>query len=127
MNLVGKYKTPICRYSCISRVSDAFLMAADAASYFVDVHSFPGSSGGHIINKRENLAIQGTTNNPSANLIGVLSKNVQYQDHLISQQTNQISMVKTENSGLTVVRTVDRIREVVLLGWEGNRAIVKSN
>lgn len=121
MNLVGEYKTPICRYGCISRISDAFLIPTDANCYLVDVHSFPGNSGGPIINKPENVALQGTASNLSANLIGVLSKNIQYEDYLISGQTNQISMVQRENSGLTIVHPVDRIREVVLLDWNRHR------
>lgn len=127
MNLVDAYKTPICRYGCISRISDAFLRQENVDFYLVDVHSFPGNSGGPIINKPENISLQGTLCNPSANLIGILSKNIQYQDVLVSQQTHQIQMVQSENSGLTIVHPVDRIREVVMLDWDRHRMIGMSN
>ena len=127
MNLVDAYKTPICRYGCISRISDAFLRQENVDFYLVDVHSFPSNSGGPIINKPENISLQGTLCNPSANLIGILSKNIQYQDVLVSQQTHQIQMVQSENSGLTIVHPVDRIREVVMLDWDRHRMIGMSN
>ncbi len=121
MNLVGVYKTPICRYGCISRISDAFLRPNKAYFYLVDVHSFPGNSGGPIINKAENVSVNNTPYNPTTNLIGILSANIQYKDVLVSQQTQEIRMVQTENSGLTVVHPVDKIREVVLLDWDRHR------
>ena len=62
-----------------------------------------------------------TPYNPTTNLIGILSANIQYKDVLVSQQTQEIRMVQTENSGLTVVHPVDKIREVVLLDWDRHR------
>lgn len=44
-----------------------------------------------------------------------------YRDILISQQTQETKMVQTENSGLTIVYPVDRIKEVVLLDWNRHR------
>lgn len=121
MELVGEYKAPICRLGCISRVSDAFLNPQDAISYIVDVHTFPGNSGGPIISRPENLSLMQTPSNPAANLIGILSAYIPYKDVLISQQTQDIRMVQTENSGLTIVHPVDRIKEVVLLDWDKHR------
>ena len=121
MNLVDAYKTPVCRYGCISRITDAFLNPDKADHYLVDVHSFPGNSGGPIINKPENIFLQGTYCNSTANLVGILSKNIQYQEVLVSQQTQQMRMIQSENSGLTIVHPVDRIREVVILDWERHR------
>lgn len=44
-----------------------------------------------------------------------------YRDILIRQQTQETKMVQTENSGLTIVYPVDRIKEVVLLDWNRHR------
>lgn len=43
---------------------------------------------------------------------------IPYRDTLVSQQTNQPIMIREENSGLTVVYPVDRIKEVVELEWQ---------
>lgn len=56
-----------------------------------------------------------------AKLLGVLSAYIPYRDILISQQTGETKMVQTENSGLTIVYPVDRIKEVVLLDWNRHR------
>ena len=56
-----------------------------------------------------------------AKLVGVLSAYIPYRDILISQQTGETKMVQTENSGLTIVYPVDRIKEVVLLDWSRHR------
>ncbi len=56
-----------------------------------------------------------------AKLLGVLSAYISYKDVLISQQTRETKMIQTENSGLTVVYPVDRIKEVVLLDWNRHR------
>ena len=56
-----------------------------------------------------------------ARLLGVLSAYIPYRDALVSQQTQEIKMVQTENSGLTIVYPVDRIKEVVLLNWNRHR------
>lgn len=121
MNLVSDIKAPICRMGCISRIMDTFIAPNDYPTFLVDAQSFPGNSGGPIINRPEHLAVAGTSCNGSANLIGILSAFIPYRDTLVSQQTGEIRMVATENSGLTVVHPVDRIKEVVLLDWERHR------
>lgn len=121
MKLVGEFKTPICRMGCISRVTDAF-MQPDRVKYFlVDAQTFPGNSGGSIISKPENVFSAGKVNYVPARLIGVLSAYIPYKDVLISQQTQEVKMVQTENSGLTIVYPVDRIKEVVFLDWDKHR------
>lgn len=54
-------------------------------------------------------------------LLGVLSAYISYRDVLISQQTQEVKMVQTENSGLTIVYSVNRIKAVVLLDWNRHR------
>lgn len=118
MNIVDKIKAPICRLGCISRIFDAFLLAKKGKPiYLVDAQTFPGNSGGPIVNRPEQISITGTVHNESANLIGILSSYIPYKDTLVSQQTGEARMIQTENSGLTIVHPVDRIKEVVELEW----------
>lgn len=118
MNLVDTIKTPICRLGCISRVTDAFILSKNNPIFLVDAQTFPGNSGGPIIYRPEETSIEGTPTNTSANLIGILSAYIPYRDTLVSQQTNQPIMIREENSGLTIVHPVDRIKEVVELEWQ---------
>lgn len=114
MNLVGEItKAPICRLGCISRIEDAFLKKEGAQEYLVDAQVFPGNSGGPIISRPEFIAIEGTASNQRANLIGVLSSFITYRNVMVSKQTGREMMVQEENSGLTIVHPVDRIREVI--------------
>lgn len=119
MNLVDdSVKAPICRLGCIARVADAFLHSKNAANYLVDAQTFPGNSGGPIVNRPEHMSITGTPGNDKANLIGILSAYIPYTDTLYSRQTGLSRMVQEENSGLTIVHPVDRIKEVVELEWQ---------
>lgn len=124
MNLVNDMvRTPICRLGCISRVTDAFMNAKKADMFLVDAQTFPGNSGGPIVSRPEHMSIQGTPRNDKANLIGILSAYIPYRDTLVSEQTRQAIMIREENSGLTIVHPVDRIKEVVELEWK--RAEIK--
>ncbi len=119
MNLVNDtVKAPICRLGCISRVADAFVSHNAAETFLVDAQTFPGNSGGPIISRPEHIFIQGTAHNTKANLIGILSAYIPYRDTLVSQQTHQPIMVREENSGLTIVHPVDRIKEVIELEYK---------
>lgn len=117
MNLVDSIKVPICRLGCISRVTDAFLLRKNNPIYLVDAQAFPGNSGGPIVSRPEHMSINGTPYNRSANLIGILSAYIPYRETLYSRQTGSDRMIMEENSGLTIVHPVDRIREVVELEW----------
>ena len=70
------------------------------------------------MSRPELISVNGTLNNPNAYLIGILSAYIPYQDTLYSSQTGKMRMLQEENSGLTVVHPVDRIKEVVDLEWE---------
>lgn len=119
MNLVNDVvKVPICRLGCISRVADAFVAGKAANSFLIDAQTFPGNSGGPIVSRPEHMSIQGTPKNENANLIGILSAYIPYRETLFSRQTGRDRMVQEENSGLTIVHPVDRIKEVVELEWE---------
>lgn len=127
MNLVNSIKVPICRLGCISRVTDAFLLKQETPTFLVDAQTFPGNSGGPIVSRPEHMSIQGTPKNESANLIGILSAYIPYRETLYSRQTGRDRMVQEENSGLTIVHPVDRIKEVVELEWERNTNQKSSN
>lgn len=121
MNLVSDFKAPICRMGCISRLADALVQPEKAKCFLVDAQVFPGNSGGPIISKPDNTFTTTGVNYMQAKLLGVLSAYIPYRDILISQQTGETKMVQTENSGLTIVYPVDRIKEVVLLDWNRHR------
>lgn len=113
MNLVETIKSPICRLGCISRIQDAFMRKHETPKFLVDAQTFPGNSGGPIISRPEIVSITGTDSNSNANLIGILSHSITYRNVLVSKQTGREMMIQEENSGLTIVHPVDRIREVV--------------
>lgn len=118
MNLVNdSVKAPICRLGCISRVADAFVNPKTAVAYLIDAQTFPGNSGGPIVSRPEHISIEGTPQNTKANLIGILSAYIPYRETLYSRQTERDRMIQEENSGLTIVHPVDRIKEVVELEW----------
>lgn len=118
MNLMNeKIKAPICRLGCISRIADAFVEQDKANNFLVDAEVFPGNSGGPVFNRPEVVSIEGTSCNGSCNLIGILSAYVPYRELLYSKQTDSVRMIQEENSGLTIVHPVDRIKEVVELEW----------
>lgn len=128
MNLVGDFNnSPICRSGCISRISDSFTQRQKSNYFLVDAQAFPGNSGGPVINRPELVSIQGTTHNTNANLIGILSAYIPYRDVLISKQTKQETMILSENSGLTIVYPVDKIKEVVELEYQRINDLIKRN
>ena len=120
MDLVDPIKVPICRLGCISRVTDAFILKKSNPVFLVDAQTFPGNSGGPIVSRPELISFNGTPKITGSNLIGILSGYIPYREALYSRQTEQVRMIQEENSGLTVVHPVDRIKEVVELEWQRN-------
>lgn len=116
MNIVDDIKVPIYRLGCVSRITDAYLLSKKQPIFIVDAQTFPGNSGGPIINRPEFVGNADVSN--GSKLIGILSANIPYKDYLFSQQTGEIAMMQSENSGLTVVHPVDRIKEVVEREYE---------
>lgn len=113
MGKVDVIKAPICRLGCVSRIMDAFIKQKEHPTFLVDAQVFPGNSGGPIVNRPEQFPVNEIISNHSANLIGILSEYIPYQETLYSRQTGRARMIQEENSGLTVVHPVDRIIEVV--------------
>lgn len=118
MNLVDDtIKAPICRLGCISRIANLFVSSESNDGFLVDAQTYPGNSGGPIVSRPEQMSIEGTISNDKANLIGILCAYIPYQEVLFSRQTGRDRMIQEENSGLTIVQPVDRIKEVVELEW----------
>lgn len=105
-------KAPVCRLGCISRIEHIY-HNNNAKFFIIDATTYPGNSGGPVINRPEIISITNTPRNDSVNLIGIVSAYIPYREQLMSTQTQRIRMVNEENSGLTVVYPVDYIAEVV--------------
>jgi hypothetical protein len=58
-------------------------------------------------------AIEGTKAVTSANLVGVVSGYVPYQDIAVSQQTGRPRIIFEENSGLATIVPAERVIELV--------------
>ena len=101
----------IVRQGILARIRDA--VAGSSPTFLVDASIFPGNSGGPVVTKPEVVSIQGTTAYSKADLIGIVSAYVPYQDVAISTQTKRPRIIFEENSGLAIVVPADRIVEVV--------------
>lgn len=101
----------ISRSGSIARIRD--LLERRSNDFIVDAFVFPGNSGGPVVSKPENIAIQGTKAVSKAYLIGIIKSYVPYQDTAISQQTGRPRVVFEENSGLAAVIPVDFIMETI--------------
>ncbi len=112
-NLVDSVnKAPVCRLGCISRIEHLY-HNNNAKFFIIDAPTYPGNSGGPIINRPEIMSVVNTPVNNTANLIGIVSAYIPYRESLTSIQTQRIRMVNEENSGLTIAFPVDNIIEVV--------------
>lgn len=112
MGIVGEEEHyAICRDGCIARIRD--VLAGYEIEFLVDGFVFPGNSGGPVILKPEAISIEGTSGNPEAGLIGIVSSYVPYQEEAVSRQTGKLRAVFQENSGLALVIPTDRILETI--------------
>ena len=120
ISLIGSSKNfPICRLGCISRISELF-DSKGGNEYLVDLQTIPGNSGSPIINRPENSYIQGTSNNDSANLIGIISGTIDYSEKC---KDKKCEYGYEKNSGLTIVHTVDSIIEVVEMEYQRKKEV----
>lgn len=112
MNLAGAQRNyVIVREGVIARISE--LLDDASPTFMLDAFVFPGNSGGPVILKPEITAIQGTTANGKAYLIGVVVDYKPYTDMAISQQTHHPRIIFEENSGLADVIPIDRVDEAI--------------
>lgn len=108
MNLVEQDRqSPICRMGCISRIANCY-REAKPTDFLIDAQTFPGNSGGPVVTKELADSSHGI-----AKLLGIVCAYIPYRESLYSRQTERERSVMEENSGLTIVHPVDRIREVV--------------
>jgi S1-C subfamily serine protease len=111
MSISGKAKNfVIVRQGIIARVDEEVL---EEGFYYIDASAYPGNSGGPVIVKPEVVSIQGTSNNGSAGLIGVISSGETYSDVAVSQQTGEAKVIFTEQTGLVRVVPIERIYEII--------------
>jgi len=112
MNLAGVQRNyVIVREGVIARISE--LLDHASGTYMVDSFVFPGNSGSPVILKPEITAIQGTTANGRAYLIGVVVDYKPYTDIAISQQTHHPRITFEENSGLADVIPMDQVDKAI--------------
>lgn len=109
--MAADYQYVILRGGALARVRDFLDSRSD--EYIIDVQVFPGNSGGPVILKPELASIEGTKNQLSAGLIGLVKSYIPYRDVAISQQTGRPRVMFEENSGLSVVEPVDHILQAI--------------
>ena len=108
MNLVEQDRqSPICRMGCISRITNCY-RETRPTDFLIDAQTFPGNSGGPVVTKELD-----SNSCDIAKLLGIVCAYIPYRESLYSRQTERERSVMEENSGLTIVQPVDRIREVV--------------
>lgn len=114
MGLVDQIENlPIVRGGTLARIKDC--KAGRSKSFFIDCQTFPGNSGGPVLNKVEIVSIEGTNAISTCFLIGIVAAYLPYQDIAISQQTSRPKIIFEENSGLSVVFPVSTILDTVNL------------
>jgi S1-C subfamily serine protease len=112
LGAIGKERNyVVVRDGVIARIRDSLVGAEK--TFLIDAGVFPGSSGGPVITRPEVVAIQGTRANSNAELIGIVSAYVPYQDIAVSVQTQRPRVIFEENSGLGIVIPADRISDVI--------------
>ena len=101
----------ICRSGIFSRIRD--YLDDRTEDYLIDALVFPGNSGGPVILCPSALAIEGTSQHPQAQFVGMVKGYVPYEDVAISRQTGRIRVVFSENSGLAAVEGTQTIVETI--------------
>ncbi len=113
MQIVGvSRRSVVVRTGAIAQLDD--FLAGRSPSYLIDCATFPGNSGGPVINLPEASFLAGSAAPSSVNLIGITAQSLLYLDQAISMQTGQVRLVSENNSGLSVVFSVDAIRETIV-------------
>ena len=117
LDLIGKEQNyPIVRYGVVSRIQD--WIRGDKNTFLIDVPAFPGNSGGPVIVKPEMAALPGTEQIRSALLAGVIRSNIRARDVAVSRQTGEARIVFVENTGLTEVVPIEKVREAAAMAAE---------
>lgn len=104
-------KYVLVRSGCISRIRE--MLDGFTKDYIIDAIAFPGNSGGPVVYKPEIIALHGTEPINETCLIGIVKQNISYMDIAVSKQTGRDRIVFEDNTGLTVVESVDSIIETI--------------
>lgn len=111
MGMVGDRHYVICRSGSIGRIRH--VKEGAGKEILLDGLVFPGNSGGPVITKPDPVAIQGQEPYKSADLLGIVSSYVPYEDVAVSTQTRRPRVVFEENSGLTAAHPAQLVKETV--------------
>jgi len=101
----------IVRQGVIAKIDEMLDKASD--SFMIDSLVFPGNSGGPVVLKADINAIQGTTAQSRAFLIGVVRAYEPYIDMAVSAQTHRPRITFEENSGLAEVLPIDYVEDAI--------------
>ena len=112
MSLVGlERNTVIVRLGCIASMQET--LTNPHLPMLIDAPIFPGNSGGPVVLRGEPLAITGTKPQMRSTVIGVAASYLTYEDVACSLQTGKPRVSFTENSGLSLVFSMDCVAEAV--------------
>lgn len=112
MGMVGEVRSAvIARGGMLARFQD--VLERRSLSMLVDGLVFPGNSGGPVVSKPEAFSVTGSEAPKRAVLVGIVAAFVPYREVAVSQQTGQPRIEFSENSGLSIVFSVDTIKETI--------------
>lgn len=102
---------PIIRKGTISRINDN-------KSFYIDGFAFPGNSGSPVFYKHSAISfthggIQMGGNPLNGKFLGMVGAYLYYQEPAISLQTGRPRIIFEENTGLSIVWSVDLIKEII--------------
>lgn len=86
----------------------------DGISFLVEATVYPGNSGGPVFTRPTVESVGETRAVTQSYLVGIILKNLQYQDVAYSRQTDRARVVFMENSGLAVVLPMDYVNSMIL-------------
>jgi S1-C subfamily serine protease len=116
----GERNFVIARQGIIARIGD--LLEGFSKGFLLDTFIFPGNSGGPVILKPDLASIDGTKAQTDAQVIGLVSSYVPYQDVAVSQQTGRPRITFEENAGLASVIPVDQIKAAIAEAVKAEKA-----
>lgn len=99
------------RGGVVSRIAE--LYEGLSSDFTVEAFVFPGNSGGPVLVRPEIIAIKGTKAYPECKLIGIVKSYIHFRKTANSQQPNNSTILIENNTGLTMVETVDSIIQTI--------------
>lgn len=112
MEIVSRPRArPLVRSGCIARVSDLYDQPGD--TIILDAHVYPGNSGGPVFLPPPVVSVTNRPPRKEGGLLGIVYAYQPYIDQAYSLQTMRPRIAFEENSGLTLIHTVDCINETL--------------